>query len=82
MGATVEDVVRTRLFVRNLQRDGEAISKAHGEVGGQLWQLGRCRRGGVRQACRQQPGSPCDGVASGSCQLVAWSAGNFGWTEC
>ncbi|EFN56848.1 hypothetical protein CHLNCDRAFT_144441 [Chlorella variabilis] len=36
VGATVEDVVRTRLFVRNLQRDGEAISKAHGEVLGHV----------------------------------------------
>jgi hypothetical protein len=34
VGATIEDVVRTRLFVRNMQRDGECISKAHGEVGG------------------------------------------------
>lgn len=32
VGASMEDVVRTRLFVRNLQRDGEAISRAHGEV--------------------------------------------------
>ena len=39
VGATIEDVVRTRLFVRNMQRDGECISKAHGEVGG--WVGGR-----------------------------------------
>ena len=34
VGACLEDVVRTRLFVRNLARDGEAISRAHGNVRG------------------------------------------------
>ncbi|KAL4429198.1 hypothetical protein ABPG77_010177 [Micractinium sp. CCAP 211/92] len=32
VGASLEDVTRTRLFVRNLARDGEAISRAHGNV--------------------------------------------------
>lgn len=40
VGASLEDVTRTRLFVRNLARDGEAISRAHGNVRG-------CGRGGL-----------------------------------
>ncbi|KAI3426960.1 hypothetical protein D9Q98_006904 [Chlorella vulgaris] len=36
VGSCMEDVVRTRLFVRNLRRDGEAISRAHGEVLGHV----------------------------------------------
>ena len=30
-GATLENVVRTRLFVTNMERDSEAIGRAHGE---------------------------------------------------
>ena len=46
VGATIEDIVRTRLFVRNMQRDGESISKAHGEVGGCLFGRGGGQGGG------------------------------------
>ncbi|KFM28056.1 Uncharacterized protein F751_5167 [Auxenochlorella protothecoides] len=36
LGATLEDVIRTRVYLRNMGRDSAAVSRAHGEVFGAI----------------------------------------------
>jgi enamine deaminase RidA (YjgF/YER057c/UK114 family) len=36
LGGTLEDVVRTRVFVANVERDWEAVARAHGERFGHI----------------------------------------------
>ena len=35
-GARLEDVIRTRLFVIDIERDGEAVGRAHAEIFGEI----------------------------------------------
>lgn len=36
LGASLDDVIRTRIFIRSMARDSAAISRAHGEVFGHI----------------------------------------------
>lgn len=36
LGSSLDDVIRTRIFVRNLARDASSVSRAHGEVFGHV----------------------------------------------